>query len=132
MKVKHFTLQVGSHIFKALSDESRLRVLYLLYQNKQMCTSDLESVLGYTQAKVSRHLMYLKNAGMVHAQKREKWTFYSIKKEVQELIDFIFLYFRKDVDLQKDMEIYSVLYSNRELAINRLEQKQQRDRFYSP
>ncbi|MDX1904672.1 MAG: metalloregulator ArsR/SmtB family transcription factor, partial [Thermonemataceae bacterium] len=64
MRVKHFNLTVGSQIFKAFSDESRIRIMYLLFKNKEMCISDLELILDFTQTKISRHLIYLKNAGL--------------------------------------------------------------------
>ncbi len=131
MKIKRFNIHVGSRIFKALSDEARLRILHLLYQNQEMCTSDLELILGYTQTKVSRHLMYLKNSDLVNHQKRDQWTFYGIKDELSELTDLIFGYLQKDPDLQKDLDTYHVLYSNRELAINKLEQKERREGFSS-
>lgn len=120
MKVKHFNLGVGEQFFKALGDESRLRILFLLYKNKEMCISDLELVLDFTQTKISRHLAYLRNAGLVNYRKIDQWVFYSIKDELSEFIDQIFRYLNKDTDLQKDLKIYQTLLSNRELAANRV------------
>ncbi|MCU0393527.1 MAG: metalloregulator ArsR/SmtB family transcription factor [Thermoflexibacter sp.] len=126
MRVKHFNLGVGSQIFKALSDESRLRILYLISKNKEMCISDLELVLDFTQTKISRHLIYLKNAGLVTYRKVDQWTYYTIKEELIDFVDLIIKYFEKNPELTNDMNTYKTLYSNRELAVNRLEKKNKR------
>ena len=63
MRLKNFNLLLGSQIFKACADESRLRILNLIFSNGEMCITDLEQILEFTQAKTSRHLIYLKNAG---------------------------------------------------------------------
>lgn len=121
MRLKHFSIQYGSQIFKAFSDESRVRILFLIYQNKQMCISDVEHILDFTQTKTSRHLTYLKNSGIVNARKFDQWVFYAIKDEVYEIISQIFKFLNRDQSLLKDLETYNVLYSNRELALNKPE-----------
>ncbi len=120
MKVKHFNLNVGSQIFKACSDESRIRILYLLYRNREVCISDLELVLNFTQTKISRHLGYLRSCGLVTFRKIDQWAFYCIKDELTEFADLMFRYFGKDPELTKDLENYNTLFSNRELAANRV------------
>jgi ArsR family transcriptional regulator, arsenate/arsenite/antimonite-responsive transcriptional repressor len=123
MRLKNFSLSFGSQIFKALSDESRVRILHLIYQNEEMCISDLELILEFTQAKTSRHIIYLKNSGMLSTRKQDQWVFYSIKEEVSDIISQIFEYLVKDQTLRKDQEIFKTMYSNRELALNRLPNK---------
>jgi DNA-binding transcriptional ArsR family regulator len=123
MRVKHFNLSVGSQIFKAFSDESRIRIMYLLFKNKEMCISDLEMILDFTQTKISRHLIYLKNAGLVTHKKVDQWTFYAVKDELVEFIDVVMKYFEKNPELITDMNTYKTLFSNRELAINKIERK---------
>jgi ArsR family transcriptional regulator len=120
MKLKHFNLTLGTQIFKAFGDEARIRILHLVFKKKEMCISDLELVLEFTQTKISRHLIYLKNSDLVNYRKVDQWTFYSIKEEVEEFVDTMFKYLGKDIDLQKDLEIYNTLYSNRELAANKV------------
>lgn len=126
MRVKHFNLTVGSQIFKAFSDESRIRMMYLLFKNKEMCISDLELILDFTQTKISRHLIYLKNAGLVNYRKVDQWTFYFIKDELYDFIDVVMKYFEKNPELINDMNTYKTLFSNRELAINKIERKNKR------
>ncbi len=123
MRLKNFSLGIGSQIFKAFSDESRVRILFLLFRKKELTISDLEYILDFTQTKTSRHLSYLKNAGLVNAKKVDQWVFYSIKDEVKDIIDLIFNFLSKDQTLQRDLETYDVMHSNRELAINKIKDK---------
>ena len=125
MRLKNFSLASGTQIFKALSDASRLRILFLLLENKQMCISDLELILDFTQTKTSRHLTYLKNSGIVNAKKIDQWVFYFIKDEVYEITSQMLKFLKKDLDLKKDQEICKVLYSNRELALYKIENNTQ-------
>ena len=76
-------------IFKALSDESRLRIYNILVSSGELCVCDIEQTLAYTQTKVSRHLAYLRHAGLVKDRKQGLWTLYSIaalKDEAQQQI----------------------------------------------
>ena len=66
---------------KALSDETRLRIINLLYE-RELCVCDIMETLQITQAKASRHLIYMKNAGLVSDRKQAQWVYYSISKEV--------------------------------------------------
>ncbi|WP_347159722.1 ArsR/SmtB family transcription factor [Pontibacter chitinilyticus] len=120
MRLKHFSLSFGEQVFKALADESRIRILHLILRNKEMCTSDLEQVLDFTQTKTSRHLAYLRNAGLVTSRKQDQWVHYTIKEETADLVSQVFGYLERDAQLQKDAETYRILYSNRELAVNKL------------
>jgi ArsR family transcriptional regulator len=121
MRLKSFNLTLGSQIFKACADESRLRILHLIFMNGEMCITDLEKILDFTQAKTSRHLIYLKNAGILSHKRYNHWVFYQIKDEVGDIVKQIFQFLRKDVQLQKDQQLYLTLFSNRELAMNRMQ-----------
>ena len=123
MRLKNFSLSFGSQIFKACSDESRLRILYLIFKNKEMCISDLEQILDFTQTKTSRHLIYLKNSGILNIRKQDQWVFYYLKDEVYDIINQIFQFLQKDQILKTDLETYKTMYSNRELAQNKLQTK---------
>ncbi|MFZ6008926.1 MAG: ArsR/SmtB family transcription factor [Bacteroidota bacterium] len=121
MRLKSFNLTLGSQIFKACADESRLRILHLIFENGEMCISDLEKILDFTQAKTSRHLIYLKNSGILTFRRYNHWVFYQIKDEVFEILKQIFQFLRKDQQLQKDQQLYQTLHSNRELAVNKVQ-----------
>lgn len=76
-----------SNVLKALSDETRLRVLNLLYE-KELCVCDVMETLQISQAKASRHLIYMKNAGLLKDRKSAQWVYYSIvSDESMKFID---------------------------------------------
>ena len=116
MKLKNLSLTYSTKIFKALSEEPRVRILNLLQNHGEMCISDIEQILDYTQTKTSRHMAYLKNAGIVGFKKSDQWIFYYIQDEVQGILSQIWQYIEKDNRLSKDIDIFEVMYSNRELA----------------
>ncbi len=124
MRLKNFNLTLGSQIFKACADESRLRILHLIFENGEMCISDLERILEYTQAKTSRHLIYLKNSGILSFRRYNHWVFYQVKDEVYEIVNQILQFVRRDQQLQKDLQLYKTLYSNRELSINKVQMEE--------
>ena len=66
-----------SKFFKALADETRLRILKLL-EVKEMCVCEVIVALGLTQPTASHHLGILENTGLVKDRKEGKWVFYSL------------------------------------------------------
>jgi ArsR family transcriptional regulator len=65
------------HIFKALSDETRLRILKLL-EDGELCICKIMEILNMKQSRVSRHMGVLKNAGLVVDRRDGKWVHYSL------------------------------------------------------
>jgi ArsR family transcriptional regulator len=68
--------QVDS-MFRAFSDRTRLRILNLL-RTGETCVCDLQAVLSVPQPKVSRHLAYLRRAGLVKVRKEGLWSYYTL------------------------------------------------------
>ncbi|WP_429885213.1 ArsR/SmtB family transcription factor [Geoalkalibacter halelectricus] len=66
-----------ARIFKALADETRLRILALLTRG-ELCVCDLMSILDLPQSTVSRHLAYLRNAGLVNDRRQGVWMYYAL------------------------------------------------------
>lgn len=64
-------------IFKALSDETRMRILKLL-EKGELCVCDIVAALDMVQPKVSFHLGVLKEAGLIKDRKQGKWIHYSL------------------------------------------------------
>ena len=64
-------------MFRAFSDRTRLRILNLL-GGGELCVCDLVRVIGAPQPKVSRHLAYLRKAGLVTARKEGLWMYYEL------------------------------------------------------
>jgi len=64
-------------MFRAFSDPTRLRILHLL-RGEETCVGDLVEVLQVPQPTASRHLRYLREAGLVDCRKYGRWCFYSL------------------------------------------------------
>jgi ArsR family transcriptional regulator, arsenate/arsenite/antimonite-responsive transcriptional repressor len=63
--------------FRAFADPTRLRILNLI-QDGELCVCDLVAVLDLPQPTVSRHLSYLRRAGLVRARQERSWNFYEL------------------------------------------------------
>jgi ArsR family transcriptional regulator len=71
------SMRNSAELFKALADETRLRILNLLVQG-ELCVCDIMAVLDIGQSKVSRHLAYLRNVGLVSDRRQGVWMHYSL------------------------------------------------------
>ena len=69
------------NIFLALADKTRLRLLNLM-RDGEVCVNLFSETLMLSQPKVSRHLAYLRNAGIVSARRQGKWIYYRIDSEI--------------------------------------------------
>ncbi len=67
-------------VFKALSDETRLRIIKLL-EKGELCVCDITAALDMVQPKVSFHLSTLKEAGLIKDRKQGKWIHYSLSEK---------------------------------------------------
>ncbi len=65
--------------FRAFADETRLRILHALTKG-ELCVCDIMAILRVPQSKVSRHLGYLKRAGLVVDRRSALWRYYSLAK----------------------------------------------------
>ena len=79
-------------LFKALSDETRLRIMTLLTHG-ELCVCDLMEVMVLPQSTVSRHLATLRQAGLVEDRRQGVWIFYRLvenpKHIYKELLDIL-------------------------------------------
>jgi ArsR family transcriptional regulator len=64
-------------LFAALADRTRLRLLNLM-NGKEVCVCYFVEILGLSQPKISRHLAYLRRAGIVASRREGKWMHYKI------------------------------------------------------
>ena len=69
--------------FRALGDETRLRLLERLHEGEQ-CVCDLTDVLETSQSLLSFHLRTLKDAGLVTDRREGRWVYYTINPETLE------------------------------------------------
>ena len=84
---------------KALSDETRLRILNLLFQG-ELCVCELEALLDINQSNASRHLSRLVNAKIIHYEKRAQYVYYRIEGDI--LIKYPFIREILDKELTKE------------------------------
>jgi ArsR family transcriptional regulator len=68
--------------FKVLSDETRIRILVLLY-NKKLCVCQLCGIMNEPQPKISKHLAKLRDLGFVKIERKEKFIYYYLDFENQ-------------------------------------------------
>ena len=78
-------------IFKALSEDSRLRILSVLFKS-ELCSCEIEDILQLTQSNVSQHLKVLKNAGIIKSYKDAQWIHYSISEEFKSENEELYRY----------------------------------------
>jgi ArsR family transcriptional regulator len=94
-------------MFRAFSDRTRLRLLNLL-RGGETCVCDLVRVLDLPQPKVSRHLAYLRRAGLVVARKEGLWMHYRLAPGTTEfhrsLLNCLACCFTAVPELAKDAE----------------------------
>lgn len=89
------------NVFKILSDETRLRILVLLYREK-LCVCELCGILNVSQPKISKCLSKLRDLDLVTDERQEKFVYYSLKTENRVLIDTI-------ENIMKNLESYPIL-----------------------
>ncbi|MCX5817489.1 MAG: metalloregulator ArsR/SmtB family transcription factor [Proteobacteria bacterium] len=75
-----------TQMYKALSEDMRLRVVMLLTHG-EICVCDLMAIFGESQSKVSRHLAYLKHSGLVRSKRVGTWMHYSLRESLDSTID---------------------------------------------
>src|SRR5208337_3384154 len=94
-------------IFRALSDQTRLRILNLL-QGGELCVCHLVAVLDVPQPTASRHLAYLRRAGLVVARKEGLWMHYRLvparSKSHEMLLQCLAQCFEEDGIFARDRE----------------------------
>jgi ArsR family transcriptional regulator len=67
-------------IYQCLCDPTRLRILHLLTQTP-LCVCHFQEILDEPQVKISKHLAYLRERGMVIAERDQNWMIYSLPKK---------------------------------------------------
>ncbi|MET7029107.1 ArsR/SmtB family transcription factor [Sediminicola luteus] len=70
-----------SNILSLTGNPVRLKILYLLHQEKRLCVCDLSDILEMNVSAISQHLRKLKDRNIIYSQKEAQTIFYSIKKD---------------------------------------------------
>lgn len=91
--------------FAALADRTRLRLLNLM-SDGEICVCFFADTLGTNNPKISRHLSYLKRAGLVKGRREGKWIHYSIvepeNKAAREVFDATMKMLKADKEMERD------------------------------
>ena len=75
-------MRAEARFFKSLSDETRLKILWLLSGTEELCVCDIIDVLRITQSKASRHLRYLYHLGWVTDRRDGLWMNYRLARDL--------------------------------------------------
>ncbi|GGK20106.1 transcriptional regulator [Caldalkalibacillus thermarum] len=80
-------IQEMALIFKALADETRMKIAYALSQEDELCVCDVAHIIGSSTATASHHLRLLRHMGLAKYRKEGKLVFYSLDDDhVKQLI----------------------------------------------
>lgn len=93
-------------IFKALSDEGRLRIINLL-SRKTLCVCEITEILQLATSTVSKHLSILREAGFITDIKDGKWVDYRLRENVEakikSLLDLLILWLKQNETAKQDL-----------------------------
>jgi ArsR family transcriptional regulator len=94
-------------LFRALADRTRLRLINLM-ADQELCVCYFIEVIGAPQPKISRHLAYLRRAGIVGARREGKWMHYRLTvpsdSHAASIVKSTLEALRSDKDMQRDRE----------------------------
>ncbi|MBN8204039.1 ArsR/SmtB family transcription factor [Bacillus sp. NTK034] len=89
--VSHQNTSAVAQIFKALSDDTRVKIAFSLCEEEELCVCDVANIVGCTTATASHHLRLLRNMGLAKYRKDGKLVFYSLDDDhVKQLIQIAF------------------------------------------
>jgi ArsR family transcriptional regulator len=95
------------HLFRALSDPTRLRLINLI-GGQELCVCYFVQVIDVPQPKISRHLAYLRKAGIVAARREGKWMHYRLETpsdpHATAILKTTLASFRYNKEMQQDLE----------------------------
>lgn len=94
-------------LFKALADQTRLRLLNLM-RGDEICVCFFVEMLRTNQPKISRHLAYLRRAGVVTARREGKWMHYRVAEPADEhaahVLREVMQWMAQDREMQRERE----------------------------
>jgi len=84
-------------------------MVMLLLRNRELCVCDFEGVLGISQSKASRHLRYLRNAGLLTDRKEGLWVYYQLADDESSEFGLIFDALEQVIDGKTKKELSDTL-----------------------
>jgi len=95
-------------IIKALADENRIRIIYLLKVKKNLCVCEITNIIGLSQPTISSHLKLLENAGLIESHKDGLWVNYNINSQLcffsSKFIEIIHKDLKNDKQISSDLK----------------------------
>src|SRR3989304_7173636 len=99
------TLKKITKVLKALADENRIRILYLLREKNGLCVCEIREIIGLSQPTISSHLKVLENNELVTFNKDGKWVNYSMNPDLnvklKQMLNDIFSMIKTDSEVKK-------------------------------
>jgi ArsR family transcriptional regulator, arsenate/arsenite/antimonite-responsive transcriptional repressor len=97
-----------NQVFRALSDETRLRIIKLLLI-RELCVCEIEQALDISQPRASRHLGILEDAGLLRSRRGGAWVHYSIadlqgEASIREILGAIACTVNNDPEILEDLQ----------------------------
>ena len=105
-----------TNIFRLFSDETRLLIIVLLYQ-QDLCVCELGGILDVSQPKISKNLSKLRDLNLVLSERREKFVFYSLKTENKVLVNTL-KYIIEELDSYPQLVIDQSRLADKETYLN--------------
>lgn len=105
-------------ILKALSDETRIRILNIL-RDGSLCVCEIEAILEITQSNASRHLNKLTNANLVSYYKEAKFIYYKLDDKTLNQYNFIQNILDNELDKEEKLKYdYDILKAYKKAELN--------------
>ena len=107
------TLKKITRVLKALADENRIRILYLLNERKDLCVCEIREIIGLSQPTISSHLKLLESNELISFNKNGKWVNYSMNPDLnvklKQMLNDIFSMIKTDSEVKKDrIRVYKI------------------------
>lgn len=78
----HICIFMIVDFYKSLADETRLKIMLLVWLEKELCVCELTHALSLSQPKISRHIALLRSANLLKDRRVGKWVYYRISEEL--------------------------------------------------
>jgi DNA-binding transcriptional ArsR family regulator len=95
LKLAESSFENLARVLSLAGNEVRLKILYLLDQEGELCPCDLSDILGMTIPAVSQHLRKLKDANLVQFRKAGQTIFYALKSNHTDIIKPLFIHIQQ-------------------------------------
>ena len=107
--ITYETLNRSEELFRALADQTRLRIIRLLLHGSDACVSELMDALQLPQYSISRHLSILRHAGIVDERREGIWKYYYLVSKPSGFTDYVMEAIRAGINdklLETDIDLF--------------------------